>query len=156
MNIKPKEKFIVKQELKNYNINYDADNSLLKPIFNSREKNKIEMNNELNPTNFNLQYNNKINLKDTTNFYYSNQTIGAGRGFGNHDTSNDIHFGRSSRDDNMEWKQYKEGITIDRFEFIDKNIMNPKHIVMDDIPRGGVSTRKQLNVENDTKITFTY
>ena len=135
MNIKPKEKFIVKQELKNYNINYDADNSLLKPIFNSK------MNKDLNPT----------------NFYYSNQSIGAGRGFGNYDIANDMHFGKSSRDDNIEWKQYKEGVTIDRFEFIDNNIQNPKHLVMD-IPRGGLSTRKQLNTDNDIdkKITFNY
>ena len=27
--------------MRNYNINYDADNSLLKPLFNSKEKNKL-------------------------------------------------------------------------------------------------------------------
>ena len=159
MSIGPKEKFIVKEEFKNYNINYDADNLLLKPIFNSKIKNKVELNNEINPANFKLPYNNnnnnKNNIDDKTNFYFSNQSIGAGRGFGNLDTSNAIHFGRSSRDDNQEWKQYKEGVTIDRFEFIDSNIMNPSHHVMD-IPRGGVSTRKQINNDNDTKITFNY
>jgi hypothetical protein len=159
MDIKPKEKFIIKQELRNYNINYDADNSLLKPLFNSKEKNKIELNNEINPSNFNLQYNSiKSNLEDKTQFYYMNQSIGAGRGFGDLEVSNEIHFGNSSRDDKQEWKQYKEGTIIDRFDFIDKNIQNPKHLVMDDIPRGGVSTRKQFNLENDnkTKIIFNY
>jgi hypothetical protein len=158
MDIKPKEKFIIKQELRNYNINYDADNSLLKPLFNSKEKNKIELKNEINPMDFNLQYNTNLKLEDKTQFYYTNQSVGAGRGFGNLEVSNEIHFSNSSRFDKQEWKQYKEGIIIDRFDFIDKNIQNPKHLVMDDIPRGGVSTRKQLNIENDnkTKIIFNY
>ena len=67
-----------------------------------------------------------------------------------------MHFSRSSRNNNDEWKQYNEGFTIDRFDFIDSNIMNPKNHIMDGIPRGGISTRKQLNIENNTKIIFNY
>jgi len=156
MDIKPKEKFIVKKELNNYNINYDIDNSLLKPIFSSKEKNKIELNNDMNPNNYNVTYKNNTNIiEDKSNFYFSNQLNGAGRGFGNLNISNTIHFGSSSRNDRDEWKQYKEGIIIDRFEFIDTNIINPTHVAMDDLPRGGISTRKQPNEENK-KITFDY
>jgi hypothetical protein len=143
MSIKPKEKFIVKQEFRNFNIKYDADNSLLKPLFNSKDKNPIILD--------------KVGDLSRDNFYYSNQSNGAGRGFGNLDTSNQMHFGNSSREDNREWKQYKESVVIDRFEFIDKEIMNPKHHVMDDIPRGGISTRKQINIDNnENKISFDY
>jgi hypothetical protein len=160
MSIKPKEKFIVKQEFKNFNIKYDADNTLLKPIFNSKDKNSVELT-KLAPDDFNVPYNTKKKLIDTDIFYYSNQSNGAGRGFGNLDTSNQMHFGNSSREDRMEWKQYKESIVMDRFEFIDKEIMNPKHHVMDDIPRGGISTRKQITVDNNenkisSRITFDY
>lgn len=156
MDSKPKEKFIIKKELKNFNINYDMDNSLLKPIFNSKEKNKIELINNINPTNYDITYKNNTNkIEDTSRFYFSNQTNGAGRGFGNLNISNDIHFGNSSRNDNDEWKQYKEGVIIDRFEFIDKNIQNPNHIVMDNLPRGGISTRKQPNID-EKKISFNY
>jgi len=149
MNIKPKEKFIVKQEFNNYNINYDFDDSLIKPIFNSKGKNTEHYEN--------------INLQNNTKFYYSHQTNVAGRGFGNLDTSNDIHFSNSSRNNSQEWKQYKEGIIIDRFEYIDSNIQNPKHHVMNDIPRGGISTRKQntTHIQNtlsreNKDFTFTY
>jgi hypothetical protein len=107
--------------------------------------------------------NNDINVQNNTKFYYSHQTNVAGRGFGNLDTSNDIHFSNSSRNNSQEWKQYKEGIIIDRFEYIDSNIQNPKHHVMNDIPRGGISTRKQntTHIQNtlsreNKDFTFTY
>ena len=68
MSIKPKEKFIVKQEFKNFNIKYDADNTLLKPIFNSKDKNSVELT-KLAPDDFNVPYNTKKKLIDTDIFY---------------------------------------------------------------------------------------
>ena len=74
MDSKTKEKFIIKKELKNFNINYDIDNSLLKPIFNSKEKNKIELINNINPT---------IGIPNTgSGGGGSNQRLGAAGGSG--------------------------------------------------------------------------
>jgi hypothetical protein len=91
------------------------------------------------------------NLKDSapvssTNdkFYYTNKNIGAGRGFGNLEISNDIRYGDASRVNTKENKEKKESEQIFeyQFQYLDKNYQDPSHIVMS-IPRGGEITRKQ-------------
>lgn len=78
------------------------------------------------------------------NFYYTNKNIGAGRGFGNLEVSNDIRYGDASRVNTKEYKEEKESKqTFEyQFQYLDKNFQDPKHIVMP-IPRGGEITRKQ-------------
>jgi hypothetical protein len=41
-------------------------------------------------------------------FYYTNKNIGAGRGFGNLEISNDIRHGDASRVDTKEYKEKRE------------------------------------------------
>jgi hypothetical protein len=78
------------------------------------------------------------------NFYYTNKNIGAGRGFGNLEISNDIRQGDASRVDTKEYKEKRESEQIFeyQFQYLDKNYQDPTHIVMP-IPRGGEITRKQ-------------
>jgi predicted enzyme involved in methoxymalonyl-ACP biosynthesis len=78
------------------------------------------------------------------NFYYTNKNIGAGRGFGNLEVSNDIRYGDASRANTKEYKEEKESKQIFeyQFQYLDKNFQDPEHIVMP-IPRGGEITRKQ-------------
>jgi predicted enzyme involved in methoxymalonyl-ACP biosynthesis len=78
------------------------------------------------------------------NFYYTNKNIGAGRGFGNLEVSNEIRYGDASRANTKEYKEEKESKQIFeyQFQYLDKNFQDPKHIVMP-IPRGGEITRKQ-------------
>ena len=80
----------------------------------------------------------------TDNFYYTNKNIGAGRGFGNLEISNDIRYGDASRANTKEYKEEKESKQIFeyQFQYLDKNFQDPEHIVMP-IPRGGEITRKQ-------------
>ena len=77
-------------------------------------------------------------------FYYTNKNIGAGRGFGNLEISNDIRYGDASRVNTKEYKEKKESEQIFeyQFQYLDKNYQDPSHIVMP-IPRGGEITRKQ-------------
>ena len=78
------------------------------------------------------------------NFYYTNKNIGAGRGFGNLEVSNEIRYGDASRANTKEYKEEKESKQIFeyQFQYLDKNFQDPEHIVMP-IPRGGEITRKQ-------------
>ncbi len=78
------------------------------------------------------------------NFYYTNKNIGAGRGFGNLEISNEIRYGDASRANTKEYKEEKESKQIFeyQFQYLDKNFQDPEHIVMP-IPRGGEITRKQ-------------
>jgi len=95
------------------------------------------------------------------NFYYNNSNIGPGKGFGNLDVSNHIYYSNSSRKDNKEFKENREGCqAFDyQFQYLDKNFQDPNHIVMP-IPRGGVSTRDRTqlftNINLEPKINFKY
>jgi len=98
--------------------------------------------------------NKDFNKNDKDNFYYNIGAIGPGRGFGNLDVSNNIHFGNASRDGIKENNQLLDH----KFQFLDRDYQNPKHIVMS-IPRGGCSTRDKIQLVNNTvgeKIIFNY
>jgi hypothetical protein len=84
--------------------------------------------------------------------------VGAGRGFGNLNVSNDIRNGEDSRLQNHKFKKIKEAEVIDRFEFLDKDIQNPHNLILP-FPRGGEITRKKpiIKKELDNKnFSFNY
>ena len=91
-----------------------------------------------------LTINNTTTNHTNDNFYYTNKNIGAGRGFGNLEVSNEIRYGDASRANTKEYKEEKESKQIFeyQFQYLDKNFQDPEHIVMP-IPRGGEITRKQ-------------
>jgi hypothetical protein len=131
---------------------------LLKPEMNTKSKTQMVLNRCFKPCDYNLPYS-KINF-NYDNPYHNNIDIinekamvfsGAGRGFGNLTISNEIRHGDASRNNTKDYKEKQEGLqTFDyKFNYLDKNFQDPRHIVMS-IPRGGVQTRKQsqLNVNN--------
>jgi len=124
---------------------------LLTPNINKRDKTQIKLSTNFSPDNYNLLYCDSLhNLNDTFNFYYNNKNIGAGRGFGNLNISNNIRNSQSTRKDSKEYKLIQEGIQMFdyQFNYIDNDIQNPKHVVMH-FPRGGISTRKNINLNNN-------
>jgi predicted enzyme involved in methoxymalonyl-ACP biosynthesis len=98
--------------------------------------------NDNTPTSLTIDNTTTNHIND--NFYYTNKNIGAGRGFGNLEVSNEIRYGDASRANTKEYKEEKESKQIFeyQFQYLDKNFQDPKHIVMP-IPRGGEITRKQ-------------
>jgi hypothetical protein len=101
------------------------------------------------------------NLEDKSkipNIRIDGVDIGAGRGFGNLKISNDIRNGEDSRSQNNKFKKIKEAEVIDRFEFLDKDLQNPRNLILP-FPRGGEITRKKpLNKKelDDKKFSFKY
>lgn len=138
----------------------DDESLLLTQLSNKREKVQMKLIDNLDPTNFNIQYTNNLKTEfceKNTGFYYTNKDIGAGRGFGNLVISNDMRKGDASRYDTKEFKEVKEGQQFFdyQFQYLDRNFQDPSHIVMQ-IPRGGESTRKQNQLtvntmRNDTR-----
>ena len=98
--------------------------------------------NDNTPTSLTIDNTTTNHIND--NFYYTNKNIGAGRGFGNLEVSNEIRYGDASRANTKEYKEEKESKQIFeyQFQYLDKNFQDPEHIVMP-IPRGGEITRKQ-------------
>ncbi len=70
---------------------------------------------------------------------------GPGRGFGNLNISNEIRNSNNSRDDSKKSMQVFDY----KFQYLDKNFQDPSHIVMP-IPRGGVTTRDQIQLDVDS------
>ena len=138
-----KNKFITKNDPSQncYNISQDKAESI--NIENKLQFNKYKDNKELNKV----------------NFYYTTSHTGPGRGFGNLEVSNDMHFGNSSRIDTKQYKEMREGDQLFdyQFQYLDRNFQNPNNIVMP-TPRGGNSTREktQLFINPQSKIEFTY
>ena len=83
--------------------------------------------------------------------------IGAGRGIGDLDISEMIRTGQDTRRNNDIYREKQESSVTNRFHILDKDLQDPKNIVMD-IPRGGVQTRKnkKLNDQIKSKINFKY
>jgi len=132
----------------------DDESLLLTQSSNKREKVQMKLIDNLDPTNFNIQYTNNLKTEfceKNTGFYYTNKDIGAGRGFGNLVISNDMRKGDPSRYDTKEFKEVKEGQQFFdyQFQYLDRNFQDPSHIVME-IPRGGESTRKQNQLTVNT------
>lgn len=124
---------------------------LLTPNINKRDKTQLKLSSDFSPDNYNLLYGDSLhNLNDKFDFYYNNKDIGAGRGFGNLNISNNIRNSQSTRKDSKEYKCIQEGIQMFdyQFSYINNDIQNPKSIVMH-FPRGGISTRKNINFNNN-------
>jgi len=159
-----KDKFYVtdKLDINNYDSKYcafnkmdviDNETNLLTPGINSKDKVQLKLNNNIDPNNYNLNYSNNVDNNNKVFFYYNNKDLGAGRGFGNLNISNDIRNGNASRNNSKELKKIREQNTMFDFAFnyIDKNMQDPNHIVMP-IPRGGESTRKNLELNKNTSM----
>lgn len=163
-----KDKFYTKKDLSQETPGYwlspmaksdviDYESTLLTPAINSRDKAQLKLNDTFDPSNFNLAYtdNSRKNAPEKTGFYYFNKDVGAGRGFGNLNVSNDIRYGDQSRNDTKEYREKQEGQQLFdyQFQYLDKNYQDPNHIVMP-IPRGGETTRKQNQLSVNTMRTF--
>lgn len=154
--------FNTNQNKFNYKNKFNTSNnpSENSPGYYKIEKDKMESIGIENKLQFNKYRDNKeLNRVD---FYYTNSTVGPGRGFGNLKISNDIHYGNSSRIDSKEFKETRECSQLFdyQFQYLDRNFQDPNHIVMP-IPRGGDTTREktQLFMKPSQKldnINFTY
>jgi hypothetical protein len=132
----------------------DNESLLITPGITKREKIQMKLNDEFQPNDYNVRYKNSLQTEQCNprdGFYYTNKDIGAGRGFGNLEISNDIRYGNTSRHDTKEFKEVREGQQFFdyQFQYLDRNFQDPSHIVMP-IPRGGESTRKQNQLTVNT------
>jgi hypothetical protein len=160
-----KNKFIYKTDPETWDHSYfkldstkqdmiDKETLLISPSISKKEKIQMKLNDSFNPNDYNIQYKNSLPTeycREQDNFYYTNKDIGAGRGFGNLEISNDIRYSNSSRWDTKEFKVNKESEQLFdyQFQYLDRNFQDPSHIVMT-IPRGGDSTRKQNQLHINT------
>ena len=127
----------------------DEESQLLTSRMNSKNKMQVKLNNDFNPNSFDLSYAAfEYNTPNKEVNNYSIPDIGAGRGFGNLDISNDIRNSSASREYTKEYRENKESQTLFDFQFnyLDKNFQDPNHIVLP-FPRGGETTRKQNQLE---------
>jgi|LauGreDrversion4_2_1035121.scaffolds.fasta_scaffold672587_2 hypothetical protein len=132
----------------------DNETILITPGITKREKIQMKLNDEFQPNDFSVRYTNSLKTEQCNpreGFYYTNKDVGAGRGFGNLEISNDIRYGDASRHDTKEFKEVREGQQFFdyQFQYLDRNFQDPSHIVMP-IPRGGESTRKQNQLTVNT------
>lgn len=134
----------------------DNESNLMKPIMNSKDKTKLELTDNLHPDNYNINYsNNSKNSNNSNNkqfnYCFENKNVGAGRGFGNLNISNQMRGGDTSRKDNKEFREYREGRQSfeHQFQYLNRNYQDPNHLVMP-IPRGGEMTRKQNQLDVNT------
>ena len=127
----------------------DDELKLKAPKLESNDKPNVELIKELNPNNYNISIENvKKNKKEDSSFYLSGYETGPGRGFGNLNISNDIRLGNDSRGESKDFKIKKESEVIDRWQYIDTRFQNVNNVVME-IPRGGETTRKKTQNNND-------
>jgi hypothetical protein len=133
----------------------DNETKLLKSTVASKEKTRMKLNNNFNPDNYNINYSNSISDSKDMDTYYATRYVGAGRGFGNLNISNDIRNSASSRNDSKSFKEEREGNQLFeyQFQYLDRNFQDPDHLVMP-IPRGGDMTRKQNQLVVNTMRTI--
>lgn len=135
----------------------DSETKLLTPGIQTRDKVQVILKKEFEPSDYNINYEDGLRKFQTqkTGFYYNNKDAGPGKGFGNLNISNDIRSGDASRNETKEYKEKQEGQQLFdyQFQYLDKNFQDPNHIVMS-MPRGGVQTRKQSQLQVDTMRTF--
>ena len=135
----------------------DSETNLLTPGIQTKDKTQLILKKELNPSNYNINYEDGLRKFQTqkTDFYYNNKDVGPGRGFGNLNISSEIRNGDASRNETKEYREKQEGYQMFdyQFQYLDKNFQDPNHIVMS-IPRGGVQTRKQNQLSINTMRTF--
>jgi hypothetical protein len=135
----------------------DNETKLLTPGVQTKDKTQVVLKKELDPSNYNLNYEDGLRKFQTqkTGFYYNNRDVGPGRGFGNLNISTEIRNGDASRNETKEYREKQEGQQMFdyQFQYLDRNFQDPNHIVMS-IPRGGVQTRKQNQLSVNTMRTF--
>jgi len=133
------------------------ETNLITPGIQTKDKTQLMLKKEFDPNDFNVLWENGLKNcnNDKTEFYYNNRNVGPGRGFGNLNISNEIRNSGSSRTDNKEFKERQEGLQMFdyQFQYLDRNVQNPDHIVMP-IPRGGMQTRKQNQLSINTMRSF--
>ena len=140
----------------NRNSSVDVDSFLRYPPNFYNNKTSVELNKNLDHDNYDVIYSNKAsaptlpkalqkkeNINKERHFQIINDKpyIGAGRGIGNLDVSELIRCGQDTRRMNDKFKESQESTITNRFQILDKNLQDPKNIVMN-IPRGGIQTRK--------------
>lgn len=135
----------------------DNETELLTPGVQTKDKTQVVLKKSLDPFNYELNWEDKSKKisPQKTGFYYNNRDIGPGRGFGNLQLATEIRNGDASRNDTKEYKEKQEGQQMFdyQFQYLDKNVQDPSHIVMP-IPRGGVQTRKQNQLSVNTMRTY--
>jgi hypothetical protein len=135
----------------------DNETELLTPGVQTKDKTQVVLKKSLDPSNYELNWEDKSKKfsPQKTGFYYNNRDIGPGRGFGNLQLATEIRNGDASRNDTKEYKEKQEGQQMFdyQFQYLDKNVQDPSHIVMP-IPRGGVQTRKQNQLSVNTMRTY--
>ena len=148
-NINKKTKFVENNNNLNKQTFYlpnDTNSSvyeIVKNNFNSKNKVRTELKNEINPFNYELNYFNRIkkDIKGEEEFvYYSPYDQGPGRGFGNLNINNNIRKSEQSRNNNDNFKLSRESEIIDRFQFLDDRYSNSNNVVFP-FPRNGENTR---------------
>jgi hypothetical protein len=120
--------------------------NIIKDNYTSKNKCRLELTNNLNPFNYDLNYENKIKKDvkgDNMFIYYSPYNQGPGRGFGNLNINNQIRKSESSRNDNEDFKLFRESEIINRFDFLDNRYSNPSNVVFP-FPRSGETTRNKV------------
>lgn len=133
-----------KQPYYNQPNNNGCIQNIIKDNYNSKNKSKLELIENLDPFNYNICYENKIkkDVKGEESFiYYSPYNQGPGRGFGNLNINNMIRKSESSRNDNEDFKLFRESEIMDRFDYLDNRFSNPNNLVFP-FPRSGQNTRK--------------
>jgi hypothetical protein len=117
-----------------------------------KNKNNTVLKDNLDPFDYDIQYKNTENDDDNEQIYFKPYNQGPGRGFGNLNISNQIRNSNPSRQNNDEFKLYRESEIINRFEFIDNRYANPSNLVFP-YPRTGIFSRKvgdmHINLNND-------
>jgi hypothetical protein len=123
------------------------------------KKTEAILRDEIRPNNYNVSLiNTTTNETKIPHLRIDGVDVGAGRGFGNLNISNDIRNGEDSRLENHKFKRIKEAEVIDRFDFLDKNYQNPQNLILP-FPRGGDLTRKKPIIRkelDEKKFNFNY
>jgi hypothetical protein len=125
-----------------------------KQNYNSKIKTNIELDNILDPFNYNVNYKNTIkkDLKGEEEYvYFAPYNQGPGRGFGNLNVGNKIRNSECSRLDTDQFKIFRESELNDRFEFLDNRFANPNNLVFP-FPRSGETSRIATNLNLSSNI----
>ena len=164
-NISKKQKYINNKTIENGSVpgfwQYSSNNNLIENENNLRSqqsyihKNSFETPNEFELKNYTIPLQSKLSKKNLQFNRLPGTHYGPGKGIGNLDVLNDLRRGSATRLDSNQWKINKEQIINNRFEYLDRNVQNPNHIVMP-FPRGGEMTRKSGNNKQEYNIEFKY
>lgn len=157
-----KDKFlpgVIKSNDEYKNTNIEVDSFLRYPPNLHQNKTSIELKTNLDHKKYDLLYSNNLKknplAKKNIAIINDKPYIGAGRGIGDLDVSELIRTGQDTRRYNDKFKEKQESNIIDRFQILDKNYQDPKHVIME-IPRGGIQTRKTKKNVNKKSDNFSF